>query len=271
MNCTTPVTAAGSAPTTPTRSAASAICSSRSSLVRTLRESYQPEVSQAPMGQATTTGWSGWPSHSSPRSTVATGLTGGRCTAECTVAWTFCDTRSRRLPSPGTALSISAVSSISVSVSSGHRCGGGPGWSTRGGCRYASAAGHRTDHHERLLALHDLLGKRRVRRLMGQVLLAGEEPHERTPLCRRPVADRPEQHREGRFDGVEHGSLRDLTRDDDADLVVDLGHRPKVCRQDHPHRAGHGVPHRSVCTSTESTAGRSRTIGVQEVPESLDA
>ena len=53
--------------------------------------------------------------------------------------------------------------------------------------------------------------------------------------------------------GVEDGVLR-----------AGAGERPKVGRQEH---ADHG----SVCTSTDSTAGRSRTMGVQWSPPSGEA
>ena len=39
--------------------------------------------------------------------------------------------------------------------------------------------------------------------LVGQILLAGEEPHERAALLRDVVADRPTQHRIAVLEGVE--------------------------------------------------------------------
>ena len=53
-----------------------------------------------------------------------------------------------------------------------------------------SAAGHGPDDQERLGAPNHRLGQRRVGRLVGQVLLAGEEPQERPALLRDVVADR---------------------------------------------------------------------------------
>lgn len=47
------------------------------------------------------------------------------------------------------------------------------------------AAGHRADDKERLGARHNRLRQRGVRRLVRQVLLAGEEPHERPALMGR--------------------------------------------------------------------------------------
>ena len=120
---------------------------------------------------------------------------------------------------------------------------------------------------ERLVTLGDPVRQWRVRLLVGQVLLAGVEPHERPALGRGPVPDGAQQHRELRLDGVEHRPLGHCTGHVHPDLALHLGHRPQVRRQHHPHRVAHG----SVCTSTDRTAGRSRTIGVHESPESLDA
>ena len=47
-------------------------------------------------------------------------------------------------------------------------------------------------------------------------------------------------------------------------LAVTVCELAQVCRQ-------HDAYHESVCTSTESTAGRSRTMGAQLSPESVEA
>src|SRR6266705_2115586 len=54
------------------------------------------------------------------------------------------------------------------------------------------------------------------------------------------------------------------TRDVDLHLALDAGQRPQVGRE---HHADHG----SVWTSTDRTAGRSRTIGAHASPPSGDA
>ena len=84
------------------------------------------------------------------------------------------------------------------------------------------------------------------------------------------VADGAAQHRVPGLQRVEHRALGDLAGDLEFHLTVDAGQRPQVCGQRHPDHVsapGHG----SVCTSTESTAGRSRTIGSQLSPESAEA
>ena len=63
---------------------------------------------------------------------------------------------------------------------------------------------------------------------------------------------------------VEDRALRRPALDVNLHLVADVRQRPQMWRQYH---SNHG----NVCTSTESTAGRSRTIGAQVSPASADA
>ena len=103
-----------------------------------------------------------------------------------------------------------------------------------------------------------------VRRLVRQVLLAGEEPHERPALLRDVVADRAAQHRIAGLQRIEDRALRHRARDVELHLAVDPRQRPQMSRE---HDADHG----SVWTSTDTTAGRSRTMGAQLSPPSADA
>src|SRR5438045_439727 len=120
-------------------------------------------------------------------------------------------------------------------------------------------------HDQEGLRTHrDGVGQRVIRRLMGQVLFAGEEPHERPSLQRDLIADRPAQHRIAGLERVEDRALRGRTLDVELHLAVDVRQLPQMCRE---HHADHG----SVWTSTESTAGRSRTMGAQLSPVSADA
>src|SRR5688572_308107 len=75
------------------------------------------------------------------------------------------------------------------------------------------AAGHGPHDQKRLGAKRDRVGQRGVRQLVGQILLAGEEPHERSALLCDVVADRPAQHRIPGLERVEDRALRDLTLD----------------------------------------------------------
>src|SRR5581483_1076009 len=99
----------------------------------------------------------------------------------------------------------------------------------------------------------------------------GEEPDERTATAGGAVADRPAEHRVPGLEGVEHGRGRDRRRDDEADLAGDAGQRLQVGGEHDPdRRPGTFGPHGSVWTSTDSTAGRSVTIGAQWSPPSAD-
>ena len=99
---------------------------------------------------------------------------------------------------------------------------------------------------------------------MGQILGAGEEPHERPALLRDVIADGPAQHRIAGLQRVEHRALRDWPLHLKLHLARDVRQDPQMRRKLDP-------DHWSVCTSTESTAGRSRTIGAQVSPASADA
>ena len=127
-----------------------------------------------------------------------------------------------------------------------------------------SAPGHGADDEERLPAADDGFGQRRIGGFVREIFLAGEEAEERTALAGRVIADRPPERRVPRFECVEKRAPRHRRRDLDLDLSVDACQRPQVRRERHP-------DHRSVCASTDSTAGRSRTIADQLSPESFEA
>src|SRR5579859_3080223 len=100
---------------------------------------------------------------------------------------------------------------------------------------------------------------------MGEILLTGEEAQEGATLLRIVVTDRAAQHGISRLEGVEDRALRHRALDFELDLAAGFGQRSQVLREFDPDR------HFNVCTSTESTAGRSRTIAFQLSPASLDA
>jgi len=99
---------------------------------------------------------------------------------------------------------------------------------------------------------------------MRQIFLAGEEAQEGPPLLRDMISNRPAQHRVTSLKRVEHRALRDRAVDLKLNLVTDVRQRTQMLRQ---YDADHG----SVCTSTDSTAGKSRTIGAQLSPASAEA
>src|SRR4029453_10397963 len=72
-------------------------------------------------------------------------------------------------------------------------------------------------------------------------------------------------HRIAGLERVENRALRDLTLDVELHLAIDLRELAQMCwERDTDH-------HGSVWTSTDTTAGRSRTMGAQLSPASADA
>src|SRR5439155_9732444 len=127
------------------------------------------------------------------------------------------------------------------------------------------ASSHGPHDYKGLRTPRDRVGQRGIRRLMGQILLACEEPHERPTALRRVVADRPAQHRIAGLECVEDRALCDRTLNLELHLSVEARQHPQVGRE---HNSYH---HRSVWTSTERTDGRSRTMAAQVSPPSADA
>ncbi len=128
----------------------------------------------------------------------------------------------------------------------------------------ARAAGDRAHDQVRLSPCCDLVGQWGIDRFIRQVLLAGEEPQQRPPPLGGLVADGSAQRRVLRLERIENRALGDRAVDPDLHLATDARERTQVCRQHDPDQA-------SVCTSTDSTDGRSLTIAVQLSPESADA
>src|SRR5437763_531905 len=96
---------------------------------------------------------------------------------------------------------------------------------------------------------------------MSQIALAREEPQERPSLLGDVVADRAAQHGIARLERIQYRGARD--RPPVRDVERHLGQRAQVGRQHH-------ADHASVWASTDSTAGRSRTMGAQLSPPSAD-
>ena len=125
-------------------------------------------------------------------------------------------------------------------------------------------ARHGADYQKWLVARRHRIGQRSVRGIVGEILPAGEEPQKGAALVRGVVSNRPSQHGITNLERVEDRALSGLTLDIELHFAVDVGKRSKVHRK-------HDSNHDSVCTSTDSTAGKSRTMGVQLSPASVDA
>src|SRR2546429_8035453 len=128
----------------------------------------------------------------------------------------------------------------------------------------SSPPGDRPDHEKWFRSRYDGVGQRSVRRLVRQVPLARKEPQNRPPPLGDVVADRAAQHGIARLERVQYGAPSDAARHVDLHFAFDLRQRPEVRREHH-------ADHHSVWPSTDSTAGRSRTIGAQLSPASADA
>ena len=72
-----------------------------------------------------------------------------------------------------------------------------------------SPSRHGAKHDERLGTVGDGVGEGSVGRVVGEVLLAGEETDEGAALLRDVIADGPAQHGIARLQGVEDRTLRD--------------------------------------------------------------
>ena len=98
---------------------------------------------------------------------------------------------------------------------------------------------------------------------MRQIFSTGKKPHQRTAQLRDVIAHRPAQHGIASFELVEYGPLGRGRINVEFYVAIDARQRAQMRRKNN---ANDG----SVCTSTESTAGRSRTIGFQLSPASAD-
>src|SRR5215510_4258747 len=99
---------------------------------------------------------------------------------------------------------------------------------------------------------------------MRPILLARKEPHEGPALFCNVITDRSAQHWITGLEGVEHRTLGDRSCHFKLHLGADASQRLQMIGK-------HDTNHGSVCTSTERTAGRSRTMGAQWSPASGEA
>src|SRR5437899_12059840 len=102
----------------------------------------------------------------------------------------------------------------------------------------ALAAGNGPYDDKGLLSGRDRIGQRGVRRLMGQILLTGEEAQERPALLRDVVADGAAQHGIAGLERVEDRALRDLALDLEHQLAADVRQVSQMWREyDSDHRS----------------------------------
>src|SRR5690348_17802703 len=93
------------------------------------------------------------------------------------------------------------------------------------------AAGDGADDIKRLGAFDHWLRQRRVGRIVGDVLLAGEKSQERAALLRGVVANRSAEHRVARLKSVESRAKRDRVFDFEFHFPIALRKRAQMCGQ----------------------------------------
>src|SRR5580704_8674265 len=126
-----------------------------------------------------------------------------------------------------------------------------------------SAAGNRSDDQQRLAPRRNRFRQRYIGWLMREILLTSKETQKRPALSRDVIAYGPSQHRIAELKGIEHQPQRRWCFNLERHLAPCLRQRSQMLREDD---SNHG----SVCTSTLSTAGKSRTIGFQLSPASAE-
>ena len=94
----------------------------------------------------------------------------------------------------------------------------------------ALAARNCTYDEKRLLPGRDRLGQWSIRRLVGQILLAGEETQERPALLRDLVADRPAQHGIAGFERVKDRPQRERPVESKFYFAANVRQRSQMLR-----------------------------------------
>ncbi len=129
---------------------------------------------------------------------------------------------------------------------------------------FFSAASHGPYYQETFPPLHDGFGQRGFGRVVRKVFPAGKKTDEGPALASGMVTDCALQDRVAHLEAVEHCAKGGRTLQFQLDLAAYPGQGAQVM-------GNHDPDHGSVWTSTDSTAGRSRTIAFQVSPESLEA
>jgi hypothetical protein len=122
------------------------------------------------------------------------------------------------------------------------------------------AAGDGPDDQIGLGARGDGSRERRIWQLMGEVLLAGVKPEERSPLARDMIADRAAEHGIAGFQGAQHRVLRDRRLDFELHLALDTGEDAEVIRKDD---ADHWLGRRRAGERGKSRSGITITIKIK--------
>jgi len=125
-------------------------------------------------------------------------------------------------------------------------------------------AGDRPYDEKRLPSLRNGFRQEGVRQLIGQVTPTREESQERPAPPSDRIANGAPKLRIPGLDRVDQAALGRRAGDLNFCVAAHASEGLQVGRKPDP-------DHENVCTSTESTAGRSRTTGAQLSPPSVDA
>jgi len=123
---------------------------------------------------------------------------------------------------------------------------------------------NRANYEERLYAVRYRFWKRSVGGFMREVFFACKESKKWPALKCGLIADRPPQHRILGLECIENAAKGDAAVQVKLDVTANFRQRAQM-------RWKNNANHCSVCTSTERTAGRSRTMGAHVSPASADA
>src|SRR6476620_1936133 len=121
-----------------------------------------------------------------------------------------------------------------------------------------------TDDQEWFCPIRNRIRQRSIGRFMGQIFAAGKKPDHWPSSPGHMITHRPAQHRIFCFNRVQQRALSQRSIEFKSYFSVDVRQRSQVWRKNN---ANHG----NVCASTDSTAGKSRTIGFHLSPASTEA
>src|SRR5206468_10854163 len=116
----------------------------------------------------------------------------------------------------------------------------------------------------RLVAFGNRVGQWSIERFVGDVFAAGKESHQRPALERVVFTDSAAQHRVSVLQCSDNCVRRHGSVKIDMHFIANFRQRAEMMWKNDSN-------HFSVCTSTDRTAGKSRTIGFHESPASDDA
>jgi hypothetical protein len=121
-----------------------------------------------------------------------------------------------------------------------------------------------TDDQEWFCPVCNRMRQRRIGRFMRQIFAAGKKSDHRPASLGYMITYCPPQHWIFGFNSVQERALSYFSVELKVYFAIDIGERTQMRRKNNAY-------HGNDCTSTESTAGKSRTMGFHVSPASADA